>query len=172
MLDNWYVIQVMTGKEEETRKHILSLVNPLLITECFIPRFKQMKKYQGAWHKDEKIMFPGYLFMVTDHIDDVYVGLKKVPTLTKILGQKDEIIMPLPVSEVLLLSKFADADHIIDVSLGFIEGDKITVTSGPLMGQEALIKRIDRHKRVAEVEVTFFGTTVRAKVGLEIIKKS
>ena len=171
MLDNWYVLQVVTGKEEQTRKDILSLVDCTVIKECFIPKTKAMKKYQGQWHKDDKIMFPGYLFLITDHIEEVYVDLKKVPTLTKMLGQRGTEIFPLPEREVMILCKFANDDHIVDISLGFIEGDKITVTSGPLMGQEGLIKKIDRHKRIAEVEVTFFGQVIKAKVGLEIVSK-
>ena len=37
---------------------------------------------------------------------------------------------------------------------------------------EGSIRRIDRHKRIAHLEIEMFGRTVEMKVGLEIIKKN
>ena len=53
----------------------------------------------------------------------------------------------------------------------FIENDRVIITSGPLKGNEALIKKIDRHKRRAYLEIEMFGRKVEAQVGLEIVKK-
>lgn len=38
-------------------------------------------------------------------------------------------------------------------------------------GTEGNIRRIDRHKRIAYLEIEMFGRTVEMKVGLEIIRK-
>ena len=47
----------------------------------------------------------------------------------------------------------------------------VRILSGPLMGMEGNIRRIDRHKRIAYLEIEMFGRTVEMKVGLEIIRK-
>lgn len=39
------------------------------------------------------------------------------------------------------------------------------------MGMEGNIRRIDRHKRTAYLEIEMFGRIVEMKVGLEIIRK-
>ena len=57
------------------------------------------------------------------------------------------------------------------MSEGYIEGDKVRVTAGPLCGLEGLIKKIDRHKRTACLEFDMFGQTVSTSVGLEITEK-
>lgn len=57
------------------------------------------------------------------------------------------------------------------MSSGIIENDRVRILSGPLMGMEGNIRRIDRHKRIAYLEIEMFGRTVEMKVGLEIIKK-
>lgn len=57
------------------------------------------------------------------------------------------------------------------MSSGIIENDRVQILSGPLMGMEGNICRIDRHKRMAYMEIEMFGRTVEMKVGLEIIRK-
>ena len=49
--------------------------------------------------------------------------------------------------------------------------DRISITKGPLVHQTALVKKIDRHKRLAYVETTMFGRKLNLKVGLEIVRK-
>lgn len=57
------------------------------------------------------------------------------------------------------------------MSKGVIEGDRVMVTRGPLKGHEALIARIDRHKRLAWVDMDMFGRHKTIRVGLEIVSK-
>lgn len=57
------------------------------------------------------------------------------------------------------------------MSEGIIEGSKVSVNSGPLQGMEGYIRKIDRHKRKAYLEIPFFGRTQNIQVGLEIVEK-
>ena len=41
------------------------------------------------------------------------------------------------------------------------ENDRVQIVSGPLTGMEGSIRRIDRHKRIAHLEIEMFGRTVR-----------
>ena len=43
--------------------------------------------------------------------------------------------------------------------------------SGPLQGKEGYIKKIDRHKRRAFLEMPMFGRVQKIQVGLEIVAK-
>lgn len=65
--------------------------------------------------------------------------------------------MKLTEDEKNFLLGFCDDGYIAEESKGFIIGDKIFITSGPLKGRESIIKKIDRHKRRAEIEMTFLG---------------
>jgi transcription termination/antitermination protein NusG len=67
--------------------------------------------------------------------------------------------------------KFANKDHVIENSIGLIEGDKIIITEGPLMGHESMIKKIDSHKRIAQLDIEMFGQLRTITVALEIISK-
>ena len=56
------------------------------------------------------------------------------------------------------------------MSTGIIEGEQVIVTGGPLMGMEGYIRKIDRHKRKAWVELEMFGRIQRVEIGLEIVE--
>ena len=172
MYNNWYAVQVRSGHEEMIERTCEILVGHDYYKECFIPKTKKMKKFKGKWVFKEEILFKGYIFMISDHVDELFNELKKVPDLTKVLGKKDDIIFPIYKEEVKYLMKFGGVEHIVDVSSGYIEGDTVHVTEGPLIGQEGNIRKIDRHKRIAYVDVSLFGQVTTVQVGLEIISKS
>ena len=70
------------------------------------------------------------------------------------------------------IERFVNKDKIIDASIGFIEGDLIRIIEGPLIGNESLIKKINRHKRTALVEITLFGEIQSIELSCEIIAKT
>lgn len=60
---------------------------------------------------------------------------------------------------------------LIGISKGIIKNELIVVTSGPLKGREWLIRKIDRHKRTAQIEIPLAGDKRHITVGLEIYRK-
>lgn len=169
-MENWYAVQVMTGKEDETCVACRRVIDPRVLTDCFTPKYERMKRYHGEWHKEERPMFPGYLFFITDHIEEIHYEQKRLPLLTKILGIGAEFI-PLSEKEVELLSKLEDERHLIKMSEGYIEGDRIIITSGPMQEMGGTIKKIDRHKRIATIRMEMFGRKMDVVMGLEVVKK-
>ena len=89
-----------------------------------------------------------------------------------LLGKKSIEYTMLNKDEKNFLSGFYDDNYVVEESCGFIKGDKVIIISGPLIGKESIIKRINRHKRIAEVEVNFMGDIRKVKVELEIISKT
>lgn len=176
---NWYVVQVSTGSEHKLRDMIVKQLEQTRIPyeDCFVPMVEYVRKVNNAYETKEKPMFPGYLFMISaqteegaDNIQSIAAGLKQVIGFTKVLGESQEFI-PLYPREVEFLLGFSDTNHNIGMSCGFIENDKISVTRGPLVGKEGYIKKINRHKRIAEVELFFMGRVTRVQVPLEIVTK-
>ena len=110
--------------------------------------------------------------MITDKVEQLYTELKKIPDLTKLLGNDGEDIYPIYPQEAMFLTKFSNRNHVVDMSCGVIENDKIIITDGPLMNLEGYITKIDRHKRIAYVDVELLGKITRVQVGLEIISKT
>lgn len=166
----WYVIQIHTGTEEKICRQCGQVIDCSILEGCFIPRFQQKKRFLGEWHMQNEILFPGYVFLISDHPDELAESLRRVIGMTKLLKTGEEIT-PLSQQEIALLQKLGKEDLEIEMSTGIIEGDRVQILTGPLLGMEGMIKKIDRHKRMAYLEVKMFGRTVEMKVGLEIIKK-
>lgn len=166
----WYVIQVTTGMEENIKCQCEKLINTEILQRCFIPYYEEKKKYQGSWQTETKVLFPGYVFLVSDHILELQKSLHRVIGLTKLIGVGDEII-PLAGQEVTLLKRLGKDEQVVEMSVGVIENDRVQILEGPLQGMEGNIRKIDRHKRKAWIEVEMFGRVMEMQVGCEIVEK-
>lgn len=143
-----------------------------VVQECFVPRREVMKRTDGAWHKRCERLFPGNVFVQTEDPLKVQQLLRAVPTFTRMLGSAGDTFLPLTPDEVTWINVHTNAEtHVVEMSEGIIEGDRVMVTSGPLKGQEASISHIDRHKRLAWVDMDMFGRHKTIRVGLEIVAK-
>lgn len=171
----WYAIWVRTGQEEK----VLSLCEKIIrdreeeakaYRQCFLPKYERAKKVEGRWIKQKELLFPGYLFFVSDHVEKLTKQLKNIPEFTKVLGDEQEPIA-LYFHEVEFLQKYTNEDKVLEMSLGFIEGDRLVVTEGPLKDYQGKIVHVDRHKRLATLEMEFFGRVVRMKVGVEVVRR-
>ena len=167
----WYVIQTTTGKEEDVKLMIEKTVPRALYEDCKIIYSQRKRKYLQKWHHEKRLVFPGYIFLITDNIDDVFIQLKNVPAMTKLLGTGGQIL-PLYEEEVQLLKRLSGDDGVIEMSYGIQVGDKVTITYGSLKGLESTIRKIDRHKKKGYIEVEILNEMRTIEIGLEIISKS
>ncbi|MCM1262528.1 MAG: antiterminator LoaP [Butyrivibrio sp.] len=167
----WYIAQVRLGAEEQIKHKCIKIADKRILEQCFIPHYKEMKRYQGAWHTQEKLLFPGYVFMISSHAEELNRSLENVIGLVKMLGTGDEIV-PLKESEEELLEHMGVRENALDISTGVIRNGVVHVTKGPLTGLESYIRKIDRHKRKAWLELDLFGRMVKMEAGLEITEKS
>lgn len=166
----WYVIQVRTGTEEEIQRQCETIIDKSILEKSFIPKYEQERKYQGEWHTELKILFPGYVFLISGEKEKLFFELKRIIGLTKLLGT-GETIVSLTDEEVNFLLRLGGEEQTVEMSEGIIENDRVVVLSGPLKGNEGLIRKIDRHKRKAWLEIEMFGRTVEMQVGLEVVGK-
>lgn len=166
-----YVVQVIGGRETKAVKLVVSVAKDA-VQSCFVPRREMMKRIDGVWVKRREILFPGYVFVQTDDPVGVQQALHAVPAFARMLTSSGDTFVPLTHDEVTWINVHADAEtHVVEMSKGFIEGDCVVVTLGPLRGQEASIARIDRHKRLAWVDMNMFGRHKMIRIGLEIVAK-
>lgn len=166
----WYVVQVRTGTEKEIITQCEKKIDHGILKRCFAPYYEAMKKYKGEWHLERKILFPGYVFMITDEVESLYLELKSIIGLTKLIGTGREVI-PLKKEEVDFLTAFGKERQVVEMSTGILENGCVHITDGPPKGREDMIRKIDRHKRKASLEIPMFGRILETQAGLEIVEK-
>ncbi|MCQ2483596.1 MAG: antiterminator LoaP, partial [Clostridia bacterium] len=165
-----YCMQVRVGSEKTTIEECKKVIPSSLLNDIFAPMRKESFKYNGSWTEKEKILFPGYVFVETDDISKLHYELRRITRFTSLIKAGT---VPITVTEedLYLINKLSDKSGVMEISRGYIIGDKIQIVEGPLIGLEGLIVKIDRHKRRAILETHLFGRTQSIEVGLEIVQK-
>ena len=174
-MSNWFVFYVQTGREQ-TACSFLNKLYDKNESVAFVPQVELIFKNSKFVRKNLKPMFPGYVFTESiiegsAFITQTYRFVRFSKCIFKLLGNKNLNYIKLDENERSFLMGFCDNEYIVEESIGFIKGDNVFITSGPLKGRESVIKKIDRHKRRAEIEMDFMGYLRRVNVALEIVSK-
>lgn len=176
----WYVMQVISGQENRAVLLTEKLTDDGILENCFVPMRRLKKKFHGEWNEVTEKLFPGYVFLITERPGLLYEELKKIPILTRILGRSGEYFTPLAEADVHMMEKLQNMQKRIengggmeaDISTITIEeGNQIRILSGPLINLEGQIRKVNLHKRIAEVEMEFMGNRTVVHLGIEIVKK-
>lgn len=165
----WYVIWTTTGKEEQCRQQILKSCDGATYKRCVIPMIQRRRRENGAWVLKTERFAPSYLFVESQTIEDFARELSRIVGFKKLL-QNDNLFLPLHEREEELLSKLLGDGEVIAESVGVKVGQSVIITDGPMQGMEGMIKYIDRHKRMAVIEMDLFGRVLEMKLGLEVVK--
>lgn len=112
------------------------------------------------------------MIVATEHIGRVKRLLREVPEYTRVLNMGESFV-PLADGERAWIDAFTrKGERCVPMSMGVMEGDHVVVVSGPLMGREAYIKSVNRHRSIAYVELEICGRRVTTKVGLGIVSRA
>ena len=165
----WYVIQTRARHEldvaERCRQDVI-----LPGENVFVMMAERMFKSHGEWKLIEDVAFQKYIFAETADTDDFRIRLRNVKDMTRMLGVGEEIA-PIRREEEELLKSLGGEEHVIRYSVGFVVGDRLIITEGPLAGHEGEVKWIDRHQRLAGIETELMGQQVTIRLGCEVLKK-
>ena len=175
----WYVIQVISGREQQAIRLMESILEEGILKKCFIPMRKRIRKYQGKATEITERLFPGYIFLITEEPLLLYQKLKEIPVLTKLLGNCEELYTPLSEKDIHMLQQLQDWEKTPEAEVSAVElskivvgeGKQITIISGPLKNMEGLLKKVDLHKRIAVVEVEFMGQKSQIHLGIEMVSE-
>ena len=170
----WYTIFVQTGNEERAAEEIKKCLSHSQYEELYtilILKLVTFERYSGGKIvKKERVMFPGYLLLNTDHIQELYeltLGCKNIIRFLKtendFLTVKEHEIEPL-----LMLS---NEDNVIGSSEIFIENESVRVFSGPLLNYTGKIYKIDRRKQRAKVAFELNGNQQLIDLPITILEK-
>lgn len=172
----YYVIQVKTGKEQQAIDDIKKYKSQEADFDVFAPYRKELRKYKSVFKEVTVRCFPGYLFVETDDAKKLFFDLYWVPGFTKLLGREGLTYNFVPLDEdesrmidILYNAGSGRTTPISDIEV--VEGEKIRIVTGPLMGIESTIKKVNLHKRLVTVEFMLCNRKVEAQVGINIITK-
>lgn len=168
----WYLVQVPEGRERTTAERLLSIVPHEVLEDAFCPSKELWMKRDGRWFVTCKLMYPGFVFAASCDARQLGKELARLSFPAELVGAREHACFPLADDARLWLERAMDSSHVIRSSTGSIENGVLHVTSGPLVGQEAALVRVDRHKRYALVHVGDVAGGFTASLPLDIPTKS
>jgi len=150
----WYAIHVRTGREDavcgEIRKQA-ALVGYDADFELLVPKRKLHERHQGMFVEVIRTMFPGYVLVQSGDIHKLVEAVVRSKGIIRFLQSEGEF-QEARLEEIAAIVYMTDKAGVIGLSEVLLEGDPITVVSGPLKGYEGSIKKIDKHHHRAKVE--------------------
>jgi len=160
MSENWYVLQVFSGREKKVKKSIQenAVKNGLKdhIKEVYIPVENIVEVKNGKKVVKEKILWPGYVLIKMDVTDEVWHMIKRENGVLDFLG--GGVPTPLSDKEVEDLVKNLTAEEGDVVQKYNIDcGDVVKITEGVFINLTGTVSEIFQDKGKLSVLVSIFG---------------
>lgn len=167
----WYVIQIMTGKEEEVKGIIEKSVGHECFQCCFFLKRERVWRRGGACIVHVEPLFPGYIFVETDKPEELYVRLRQIPQFTKLLKSEENIFLAVEAEEREFLMSLVNGDREYVVRLSEVEIDEeknIVAVRGPLERYRDRIVRKKLRLRYVMIRVMLLGEERDVLVGIKV----
>lgn len=174
MADNWYIFFVKTGQEAVAIQDISTYFNGKVTPREF--RIETFFRRKGIIKREEKNVFPGYVFVETSLNNEEFVlqcrnFFSHTSAILRLLFYGDTRQAALHENEKKLLEQLWTDQNCLEASVGIVEGDRVRIIAGPFVGKESMIRRVNRHKMQAVIELDLMGETRQITVGLNVIQK-
>ena len=169
-----FAVQVATGKEAEFVKTAENELSAALRPQKFINLTRKLRiMRKGKWLEETYPLFPGYVFLEQDKkISAEQLRLFKNMRLFFQFLKSNREITPLKEEDCEILKRFLNCGGEIGTSrVRFNENDKIVVVSGPMMGLEGNIVKVNRRKQRAKIAISFNDTDFFLDLSYEVIEK-
>jgi transcription termination/antitermination protein NusG len=166
----YYIIQVQTRQEEKFLHAAKSLEQKYRGT-FLLPRRSLRIRRKGQWREAPAVIFPGYVFLqMEEDPNALYWDVKELPGFIRFLKNNRNII-PLEGKDRDILVHFLSFGEVVNRSEVYFKQDKkMAVKSGPLMGLEGLIVKVDRRKKRVKLRLEMYRESYLVDFGYEDLR--
>ena len=166
----WYVLQTTTGREEELVQMVREIVPSSLYSECFVAYYERVWRRQQESVVHVERMFPGYAFIVSDAPKELYLRLKEVPAMSKMIADGSFNFLPIEQDEEAFFQNMLGSRHIVQLSYVELNSKgRILKVAGPLKQYVPDIVKAQYKKRYVIIRLKMMG--VYKTIALGVILK-
>ena len=177
----WYVIQTITGKEQELVDAIQQVMSyeRKKYQRCFVIYQECAYRIHGAPEFHIEPLFPSYVFVETETPEEFFLELKRVPRMSKLLGAEGCFWSIHKEEEIFLCDMLEESrkkagtakkmPYLICPSLVQVDEDGHIVKAEGILGRymRKIVKQRLR-KRSVIIEIPFCGKMRRVRLGIRL----
>lgn len=167
--EKWHAIFVRSGEEDRVKERLLYKFGqdgPRII----VPKRKLKERKQGKWEIKVRVLFPGYV-LLNGHIGvEEYYLMKNTPGIIDILRDKSGLLV-IQEDEIRVIKSLICDSEIISTSRVYMDGSRVIVVDGPLLGMEGLIESIDKRKGRVKVKINFIGQPRTVELSVSMVQQ-
>ncbi len=168
----WYVVHTISGYENKVAEGIENMMAKDDFAGYFFRVIIPMVEESEIKDNEEVITmrkaFPGYVLVEMVCNEKSWYWVRNMRGVTGFVSPDPQKPIPLPLEEVRALNIDVEDDEdefiIATNDCGFKPGERVNIISGPIAGQEAEIKSIDKERQIVKVKVSMFGRDVDAEL--------
>lgn len=174
-MKRWYVAQIYAGYEEAIKTDLLRRVSEEGLAEYFgevlIPtaKLKQMFEVVDS-SKNEHQLFPGYLLIEMDPVQEAIRLVTTTPRIIRFLG--GSVPVPLSQKEIdRIISQMKGEVAVAPKKSDFVLGSEVEIAAGPFAGFVGIVDKIEEENEKLVVMVSIFGRMTPVELGFDQVKR-
>lgn len=156
----WYLVQCKASQDERAEINLLNQGYT-----CFRPTHRRERVVRGRRKVVCESLFPSYLFIQLGG-EDSWAPLRSTRGVARVVSFGGK---PLPVRDE-LIAQFQEHEGDAPVEPGFSSGERVRITSGPLVELEAIFLAMEGEERVVLL-MQFLEREQRISIPLADIRK-
>ncbi len=164
---NWYVLQTMTGEEEKLVTMVRRMLPAAVYGDCFVLYYEQLwRRHEGAFVHVARA-FPGYVFITAEKPDELFLELKRVPAMSKMMAGDNLYFLAVEPEEAAFLGRIMNEKHVIGLSYLATDGHgHVRQTAGPLKTCLQQVVRYNYRKRSTVIRLSLAGCEKQIPLGI------
>ena len=170
--ERWYLLRMPEGREASICVELKRLLPESVLTDAFVLRKERWMKRAGVWFLEPVNMYRGYVFAISSDAAGLAKELSRLTLPVELVGTDTRSWAPLSDEAAAWYASVTDDRHVIRNSTAVIVDGVLHVQSGPLVGQEPRISKVDRHRRRCQVLVGEGDTAFTEQAPIDVPFKS
>jgi transcription antitermination factor NusG len=157
-VEHWYAVSVRSRFEKLVAQHLQQRS-----VNCFLPVYRSVRRWKDRRKVLEMALFPGYVFVNIDVRDRL--GVLKAPGVLRFVTFQGQLTAVAD-SDIRALESTMSAGLRARPHPFLLDGRKVRVRSGPLLGVEGIvIRRKERFRLVLSIELLMRSVMIELDEG-------
>lgn len=145
-----YVIHTSGGKECAVCAELIGAG-----ISAYVPIEQALIRREGMWSKENRILFPGYVFVLAEVSPEVYYRVKHADGVIRFLGSPPAALTPSEQERIEWLAN--DGLKIEPSVIRVTDTGEVIALEGLLAGNEHLIRKYNRRQKKVTAEIRIGG---------------